>query len=102
MGTDFEVEDIRSLLLRRLEPPRFAVDGLVPRGGVTVLAGRPKHGKSWFALDLALGVGTGIAVLGDVACAKGPVLYLALEDSPYRMRGRVGAHRAWWRSDAPT
>jgi hypothetical protein len=56
-----------------------------------VLAGRPKHGKSWLALDLALGVGTGGAVLGDVACTNGPVLYLALEDSPYRMRARVEA-----------
>jgi hypothetical protein len=91
MSADRDVEDIRSLLRRQPRPATFAADGIVPHAGVTVLAGRPKHGKSWLALDLALGVGTGTTVLGDVPCAEASVLYLALEDSPYRIRRRVDA-----------
>jgi RecA-family ATPase len=59
----------------------------VPKG-CTILAGRPKSGKSWLALDLGLGVATGGAVLGE-ECTQGDVLYLALEDNRRRMKDRL-------------
>ena len=43
--------------------PRFVVADLVP-AGLTILAGRPKLGKSWLALQTAAAVGTGGSVLG--------------------------------------
>jgi hypothetical protein len=56
----------------------YVVDGLIPRGGTAVLAGRPKGGKSTIAANLGLDVERGCPFLGR-ATLKGPVLYLALE-----------------------
>lgn len=75
---------------RDFAPLQFVVDGLVPQG-LTVLAGAPKVGKSWLSLDIALSVARGTAVLDENVhrCVKGAVLYLALEDSERRLRGRL-------------
>ena len=62
-------------------------DVLAP--GLTLLAGAPKLGKSWFALDLGLGVARGDYVLGDKLCAQGDVLMLCLEDNARRLRARI-------------
>ncbi len=68
--------------------PRWAVPGLVAEG-VTLLAGQPKIGKSWLALNLAVSVATGGTALGKVAVDSGRVLYLALEDTPRRLASRL-------------
>lgn len=41
----------------------WVVPGLIPPG-LTLLASRPKLGKSWFCLGIGLGVATGGTVLG--------------------------------------
>jgi hypothetical protein len=80
------------LLRATFEQKRCIVDGLIADCGLTVLAGAPKVGKSWWALQAAEGVAAGVPVLGcDVR--QGPVLYFALEDSPARIKERLGAHR---------
>ena len=56
--------------------------------GLTLLAGKPKRGKSWLALDIALAIASGGTVLGR-RCDPGPVLYLALEDNPRRLKKRL-------------
>lgn len=66
---------------------RWAVPYMVPEG-LSILAGRPKVGKSWLALQMAAAVGTGSQVLGE-QCEQGKVLYLALEDSPRRLKERM-------------
>ena len=48
--------------------------------GCTILAGRPKIGKSWLMLAVGL----------NVACEGGDVLYLALEDNERRLQTRIG------------
>ncbi len=68
--------------------PRWAVPGLICEG-VTLLAGPPKVGKSWMALGLGLDIAAGRPVLGSVTCDPGPVLYLALEDTPRRLQTRM-------------
>ncbi len=55
--------------------------------GLTILAGRPKAGKSWLALDLAMQVAQGGVCLGR-QCIQGDVLYLALEDNLRRLKKR--------------
>lgn len=67
--------------------PQWAVPGIIPTG-LTFLAGRPKVGKSWFALQVAGAVGTGGMVL-DRRITQGKALYLALEDNPRRLRDRA-------------
>ena len=63
---------------------REVVPGLVPPG-LTILAGKPHAGKSWLALELALAVASG----SEVCDLKEKVLYLALEDPPWRLQRRL-------------
>jgi hypothetical protein len=66
----------------------YVVPGLIAEG-LTILAGRPKLGKSWLALDVCLGVASGSGVLGNVKPAQGDVLYCALEDTQRRLQRRI-------------
>jgi hypothetical protein len=66
---------------------RWIVPDLLPEG-LTLLAAKPKLGKSWLALGLALAVATGTPALGSVPVEQGEVLYLALEDSFKRLHTR--------------
>ncbi len=68
--------------------PRWAIEQLIPEGGV-VLAGRPNIGKSWLTLSLAVAVATGGTALGQYKAEQGDVLFIALEDSPRRLQGRL-------------
>ena len=57
--------------------------------GLNILAGNPKTGKSWFALNLAAAVSSGTSFLGMQIPKALKVLYLALEDSKYRLKSRL-------------
>jgi hypothetical protein len=59
--------------------------------GYIILAGRPKLGKSWLALCLAVAVATGGCALGkgELRAIQGTVLYLALEDRLRRIKARL-------------
>lgn len=70
---------------------QYAVPGVIPEG-FTLLAGAPKAGKSWFALDLAYQVATGGKALGRLPLNRPrPVLYAALEDGHRRLQSRLRA-----------
>ncbi len=71
-----------------LRPLRYAVPGIFPEG-FTVLAGAPKRGKSWLALDSCLAVACGGRALGAIAVLQGRSFYLALEDSDRRLQTRA-------------
>ena len=75
------------LLAADFPEPTWAVPGFVPVG-LTVLAGRPKVGKSWLALQIAIAKGTGGVALNQ-RVTPGRVLYLALEDNGRRLRDRA-------------
>lgn len=77
------------LMAEELPPVRWVVPGLLPEG-VTLLAGKPKLGKSWLALGLGMAVASGGVALGTKQVECGDVLYLALEDNPRRLQGRLG------------
>ena len=56
--------------------------------GLYILAGAPKVGKSWFALELCLSVAEGRQFLKhETNC--GQALYLSLEDSLLRLQNRL-------------
>jgi hypothetical protein len=76
------------LIDMELPKPRFAVPGLLPEG-LAILGGRPKLGKSWLALGLAINIATGEFVMDEFKVRQGEVLYLALEDSQRRIQGRL-------------
>jgi len=75
------------LLDAQFPPMQWAVDGLIPVG-LSAICGRPKVGKSWLALQAAHAVSTGGRFV-ERRAAHGRVLYLALEDSPERIRRRL-------------
>jgi hypothetical protein len=65
---------------------------IVPRyvaPGLTLLAAKPKIGKSWLCLDLAISVAAERYCLGDIKCSKGQVLFIALEDNERRLKRRL-------------
>jgi len=73
--------------------PKWAVPGLLTEG-LTILAGRPKRGKSWMGLGLALAVASGGLALGKIKVEKGDALYLALEDNERRLQNRLDRIKA--------
>lgn len=77
-----------ALMAMQFAPIRYVVDGYIAEG-LTVLAGAPKIGKSWMALNIAVAVASGKPAFGTVPCSHGDVLYLALEDNPRRLRSRM-------------
>jgi DNA-binding transcriptional ArsR family regulator len=81
---------VRLADLMRMEFPeiKYRVPGYIAEG-LTVLAGAPKIGKSWLALNLAVAVAGGTQALGSIQCPQADVLYIALEDNPRRMQKRA-------------
>lgn len=84
----FETFTAKELKDREFPDLRYAIDGYIAEG-LTILGGKPKMGKSYMALSLALAVSSGRKAFGSIECAKGPVLYLALEDNERRIQRRV-------------
>jgi hypothetical protein len=76
------------LQAKLFDPVDWILPGYVAKG-LTILAGKPKVGKSWLVLDIALGVATGSFVLGNRKCKNGTVLYAALEDTLGRLKDRL-------------
>jgi hypothetical protein len=71
--------------------PIFVVEKILHEGA-TIVASRPKFGKSWLALQIGIAVATGMKALGRFAVVRpGRVLYLALEDTPRRIHDRLAA-----------
>src|SRR5829696_2834797 len=81
----FTAADLMGL---KLPEVRWAVPDIVPEG-VTLLAGKPKLGKSWFTLGLGVATATGAVALGTKRVEQGECLYLALEDNRRRLRKRL-------------
>ena len=70
--------------------PEYLVEGIIPKVGLGVIAGNPKAGKSFLALQLACCVATGTPFLNREVL-QGDVLYLALEDNQQRIDWRSQA-----------
>ena len=78
---------LKELLEMDIEPPHVVVENMLYQG-LTILAGAPKVGKSWLCLDLGISLGNGTLFLGQKTNKCG-CLYLALEDSYYRLQERA-------------
>ena len=76
------------LMREELPPVRWAVPGILPEG-LSLLAGKPKLGKSWLALGLAVAKASGGVALGKIPVERGEVLYLALENNRRRLQNRL-------------
>jgi hypothetical protein len=94
------LKNARELQTKVFDPLRWIVPDYLPEG-LTVLAGKPKVGKSWLALDIGSAVAAGGICLGK-ECEQGDVLALFLEDNDRRLQRRLtmllGAQREEWPS----
>jgi hypothetical protein len=70
------------------EPTRWVVPDVLPEG-LSLLAGKPKKGKSWMALGMCEAVAAGGVAFGTRRVEQGDTLYLALEDNRKRLQKRL-------------
>jgi AAA domain len=92
--------DPQKLCDERFPEVKYVVPGIFPEG-VTLLASRPKLGKSWLLLQVTTAVANGVVTLTATdSPAQGDVAYLALEDNPRRLQRRLtkyfGAQKETW------
>jgi AAA domain len=66
----------------------YCVPDLIPEG-LTIIAGKPKIGKSWLALDICIAIAANRFCLGERKPLPGGVLYAAMEDNPRRLQRRI-------------
>ena len=92
-----DVVDVSELQDKTLPPMKWLIDDLLPVGGVVMLSAKPKMGKSYFAIQLALSVASGGEFLGFNVPEKNEVLYIDLETSQRSMKTRISMVTA----DAP-
>lgn len=67
------------------EEYEFVVDNLLPQDGSSVIAGKPKDGKSTLVRQLAVCIAQGKQFLGRNVI-QGPVLYLGLEENQTQVK----------------
>lgn len=92
------VSTAAQLRTKTFAPLKWVAPGYITEG-MTLLAGRPKIGKSWLMLDCGLAVAAGRPWWDAAPCDGGDVLYLALEDNERRLQSRItkliGYAEAW-------
>jgi len=88
---------LSELEFKTFMPLKWIVPDYIPEG-CTLLAGKPKVGKSWLMLTTALAVARADLILSQ-HCDQRRVLYYALEDTERRIHSRVsdlyGAETGW-------
>jgi hypothetical protein len=86
----------RLLTLRELEnmqPPGWAIEGWLPAGGMSVVYGEPKSGKTFIVLSMGLHIAAGLPWLGSMPVRQGAVVYIAGEGT-FGLGQRTRAARA--------
>lgn len=78
-----------ALMIKVFAPIKSVVPDIIVEG-LTLFAGKPKIGKSWLLLHVAIAVARGGFTLGDIHCKEGDALYCALEDNERRLKSRLG------------
>ena len=71
-------------------PTRWLVPDVIPEAGCGLWIAPPKVGKTRTALEVALGLATGVTPLGVPVSGKMPVGFLSLEDGPDLTIERLG------------
>ena len=84
---ELKTVNCEQLMTTPLNPIEFCVEGLISTG-LFILAGAPKVGKSWLALDIVLSIAKGEKVLSRET-KQGTALDLCLEDGYTRIKNRL-------------
>lgn len=83
----YKLSPLSELKDRYFMPLKWVVPNYIPEG-CTILAGKPKVHKSFFALCTCLAAAKGQTFI-EQACPRRGAWYLALEDNERRMKGRM-------------
>ena len=85
----FPVPQSTEALIEKQHPPqRFFVTDILT-DGLTLLAGKPKKGKSYLALDMALAIACGREAFRKFKTEQARVLFVSLEDGERRLQRRL-------------
>src|SRR5215204_2170374 len=76
------------LMAMEFPPTRWVIPDILPEG-LTLLAGKPKKGKSWMGIGVCVSVAVGGVAFGVKPVEQGESLYLALEDNRKRLKKRL-------------
>lgn len=88
-ATSYPVPQTATFLLSKtFDPLRCYVEGVLAEG-LTLLAGKPKKGKSYLALDMSLSIAVGRQAFQHFFTEKAKVLYVSLEDGERRLQRRL-------------
>lgn len=87
-GQLFHGQTLETLMQTYYPEPQWAVEGLLPEGCI-ILAGKPKHGKSYLALTWALAVAKQYKCMDHFRVTNGDVLCFSLEDYAKRVQKRM-------------
>lgn len=82
------VHSLHELETMDLPPQLYLIDDFLPLGGAVMVSARPKVGKTFLALQMALAVATGGKFLGYRSKKRG-VLYVDFESDERNMLGRT-------------
>jgi DNA-binding transcriptional ArsR family regulator len=82
-------ENVMALLAAAAAPVHWAFEDFIVEGDQVMIAGAPKSGKSWLALQLALAAAAGGRFLRWKASRKLKTLYINLEVGPQMWARRV-------------
>jgi hypothetical protein len=84
-GGTFTAADLQG---ETIAPIKWIVTDLLSEG-VAIFGGKPKTGKSWLAIGLAIAIASDEPVFERPVVKGGEVLYLALEDNKRRLQSRL-------------
>lgn len=76
-------------LLGKAFPPLRCFVAEILAEGLTILAGKPKKGKSYLALDMSLSIAVGREAFRKFVTEQARVLYVSLEDGERRVQRRL-------------
>jgi hypothetical protein len=91
-GANAPGQELSELLRENIPPLRWLVNRFLPHVGTLALVGKPKIGKSYLVLELALSLCEGGFFWGEMCNTTGVLLYM-LEDGKRRIKQRVGQLR---------
>lgn len=80
--------DVSELQYKMLPPMNWLIENLLPLGGAVMVSAKPKMGKTFLALQMALSVASGNEFLGFQAL-KHEVLYIDFESSQRAIKTRI-------------
>jgi hypothetical protein len=83
-----EIVSAADLYAGNIVPLRELLEGVM-WDGLSMLIARPKTGKSWLMLQIAIAIAGGPSVKGLTVLDHGPVLYGAFEEPAARTMGRL-------------